>query len=460
MRYLLLSVFLPALLKAQLAFLPLSADYAVFQMNDSLAYVEFYTSFFQNNLKYVPKNDTLQAAFEISVNVSYNEQNIKSITHNFTNSVTDSAEITAYNQFSDIFKMALPFRRYNVKVTLKDLNSKNSGEFLVNINVPGPQDGFYLSDIELASDIKKATAKTKFEKNSLMIMPHPRRTYDVFQPMLYYYVELNNLSHDAGRENTFDVTFFVTNEENDTVKTGPVRTKKIAANIQAEIGAFNAMSLPIGMYFLNIHAQDHASGGTSSTRKKFYVHKPQQKAEGVAENLPQIDAVFNTMSFDDLKNEFEMARYLATSDEENIFEQLDSTKALGKFLTSFWRTRDQMAKSAVGTFRRNYLELAQIADQKFSTSTKPGWKTDRGRILLVYGKPSEIERFANTIDTKPYVIWTYYNLEGGAEFIFADRTGFGQYELIHSTYHKELNNPQWYDLISNSVSSGFDRDFR
>ena len=36
---------IPFLLKGQVSFMPISADYSVFNMNDSLAYVEFYTSF-------------------------------------------------------------------------------------------------------------------------------------------------------------------------------------------------------------------------------------------------------------------------------------------------------------------------------------------------------------------------------------------------------------------------------
>jgi GWxTD domain-containing protein len=304
----------------------------------------------------------------------------------------------------------------------------------------------------LASDIKKAAGDSKYIKNNLQIIPHPRRTYDIFQPMLYYYVELNNLSHDAETENNFDITFYITNENDDTVKTSPLRTKNIVAGTQAEIGAFNTMSLPVGMYFLNIHAKDHASEGTSLTRKKFYVYKPQKKSDDAVAELPDIDPVYNAMSLEDLQNEFETARYLASSDEEDVFEQLDNQTGLGKFLTSFWRVRDKVNQLAFGTFRRDYLDRVQFAEQRYSTSMKPGWKTDRGRILLLYGKPSEIERYPNAIDTKPYVIWIYYNLEGGAKFIFADRTGFGQFELIHSTYYKELSNPQWYNLISNTQS--------
>jgi len=55
----------PSLGFSQLNFLPVNADYATFRMNDSLCYVEFYVSFFQNNLQYNNVNDTMKASFQL-----------------------------------------------------------------------------------------------------------------------------------------------------------------------------------------------------------------------------------------------------------------------------------------------------------------------------------------------------------------------------------------------------------
>ena len=61
------------------------------------------------------------------------------------------------------------------------------------------------------------------------------------------------------------------------------------------------------------------------------------------------------------------------------------------------------------------------------------------------------------VDKRPYEIWTYNNLEGGVIFIFADLQGFGEFEMIHSTYSKEIHNPGWERLVRRAEStSGFD----
>ncbi len=64
-------------------------------------------------------------------------------------------------------------------------------------------------------------------------------------------------------------------------------------------------------------------------------------------------------------------------------------------------------------------------------------------MLLIYGIPDEIERSPVQSGTRPYEIWSYNKLENGSIFVFADLQGFGDYELLHSTYRKEVYQPDW-----------------
>ncbi len=79
---------------------------------------------------------------------------------------------------------------------------------------------------------------------------------------------------------------------------------------------------------------------------------------------------------------------------------------------------------------------------------KEGWKTDRGRVYIMYGEPNEIERYPNQTQTRPYEIWSYYDLEGGVRFVFGDITGFADYQLLHSTKRGELRDQYWERRIS------------
>jgi hypothetical protein len=52
------------------------------------------------------------------------------------------------------------------------------------------------------------------------------------------------------------------------------------------------------------------------------------------------------------------------------------------------------------------------------------------------------------MDTKPYEIWHYNDLEGGVLFVFADLTGFSEYRLLHSTKRGELQDDSWQQRVS------------
>ncbi len=443
-----LFLFIPLFSFSQVSFVPVNADYSVFQMNDSLAYVEFYVSFFQNNLQYEYKNDTLQASFKNVLSLKHNGTEFKKITHNFRNTVKDSMGISKYDQFYDIFAITLPFRHFNTTLSVVDNISGYSGEYVLDVNIPGATSDFTLSDLQLSCGIQKTNKPGKFVKNNIEVIPFPRKTFDLLQPMLYFYIELNNLSFDDSQQNTYLFNYFVTNEAGDTLKTGKQKTKNIAGKVQVEIGAFNALSLPAGFYHINAHAKDNLTGVNSNTRKRFYVHKPTKKKKQV-QQLSEIEPIFNVMSIEELKMEFDGAQYFASKQEKDIFEQLTDAKSMRTFITSFWRNQDKANKMVSGFSRERFLKLRELSDSKYGSSMFKGYKTDRGRVLLVYGEPNEIERFPNTTDTDPYVIWKYYELAGGNEFIFVDRNGFGRYELIHSTYYKELQDHDWFNRISN-----------
>jgi len=77
----------------------------------------------------------------------------------------------------------------------------------------------------------------------------------------------------------------------------------------------------------------------------------------------------------------------------------------------------------------------------------PGWKSDRGRVYIMYGAPDDIERNVNAMDTYPYEIWRYNQYEGGVLFVFLDKNNSGMYQLVHSTKEGELSDPNWEDFI-------------
>jgi GWxTD domain-containing protein len=134
------------------------------------------------------------------------------------------------------------------------------------------------------------------------------------------------------------------------------------------------------------------------------------------------------------------------SEEKTVFHQLDLA---GKrnFLNEFWRRRDTTPGTPDNEFKDDYIRRLVQAQANFSAGTTEGWKTDRGRIFLTYGAPNHIDREPDSPDKNAFEIWSYNDLEGGAQFIFIDVSSNSNYKLVHSTYRKEVNDPNWQTYL-------------
>ena len=101
--------------------------------------------------------------------------------------------------------------------------------------------------------------------------------------------------------------------------------------------------------------------------------------------------------------------------------------------------------AAVNTFRDQYLQRVGYANQNYTNGFRNGWKTDRGRVYVLYGPPSEIERYTSSQESQPYEIWHYNEMEGGVLFVFVDRTSMSDFQLVHATMRTELHDESWFD---------------
>ena len=93
----------------------------------------------------------------------------------------------------------------------------------------------------------------------------------------------------------------------------------------------------------------------------------------------------------------------------------------------FWRERDQDTTTAYSQAMAEYYYRVDEAMRKFSTAREnDGYKTDRGRIYILYGPPPKSERVLQP-NTGPKEIWTYDRIH--KRFIFIDPAKNGNYVL-------------------------------
>jgi GWxTD domain-containing protein len=140
--------------------------------------------------------------------------------------------------------------------------------------------------------------------------------------------------------------------------------------------------------------------------------------------------------------------YLMSSDEQGIYSSM-SVEGERKWLRQFWARRDPTPGTARNEERERFYAAVAEADRRFGeggAAAIPGWRTDRGRIFIKDGAPTEtIARNAPSDTALPYEIWSYSR--GSLKYVFVDLTRFGNYSLIYTNDERERSWPNWQDLL-------------
>ena len=120
-------------------------------------------------------------------------------------------------------------------------------------------------------------------------------------------------------------------------------------------------------------------------------------------------------------------RFIVTREERKIFLELpDADKP--KFIEDFWKRRDPDPDTEENEFKIEYFNRIELATKQFASEGIPGWLTDRGRIYILFGPPTD--KTANPMSGDPSTrcleIWYY----GNFPVIFSDPSCTGSYKLV------------------------------
>ncbi len=428
-------------------------DYSRFFYNDSSNYIEIYYSFYEPQLKQVETNNqlTVKGILNIRILSQNGADTLVNKNYQFENIIADSMSENHQKSFTGNIAYVLPLGEYRCTLSGidgNDMTKIDSLSFPISITQI-PDDRFSISDLEIASMIKPSDQeKSMFYKNTYEVIPNPSGVFGQEVPVLYFYSEIYNLQNAKGSE-TLKVDHMLLNSNNKTVfNKSRIFPRNSASAV--DVGAINISKYPSGAYTLVDVATDTVKNLTVYSSKKIFIYNP-----GVVDTTPVdvadnsvLTSEFASMSEEELDQAFKESKYVAVKQEKDQWEALKSEDAKRKFLFDFWKARDLTPGTPVNEYKREYFERVKKANSLYSNIQQKGWKTDRGRVLLLYGEPSEIERYPNQVDTKPYEVWHYNELEGGVVFVFADLTGFSDYSLINSTKRGELADPDWQRKIN------------
>ena len=176
-----------------------------------------------------------------------------------------------------------------------------------------------------------------------------------------------------------------------------------------------------------------------------------EQKQKMKKTLKELDNSFKTWLNEDVT-------YIISPEERTAFLQLETNEEREQFIEQFWLRRSSNPDMPDNDFKEEHYRRIAYTNEHFASGI-PGWKTDRGRIYIIWGAPDEIESHptGGTYDrpmeegggsttTYPWERWRYRYLEGiqeNVELEFVDPSGSGEYHLTMDPSEKDalLNVP-------------------
>jgi GWxTD domain-containing protein len=355
-------------------------------------------------LSFVKSGDLYDASYEMTISVLDSAgtlvseklwtEDVKGVT--FDRSVSASAASITQRSFQ------VPLGKMFVRVVVFDKESKVSRQITREAVVPDFSAGqFTISGL-------LALSRVVMQGEKRQITPCISANIGAIADSFWVYCEVYNSSN----LDTTDFILAVLNAKGDPV----IANENIAVLRPGRnelILKLHHGSLPLGDYRLVLNARSpHAledAPPIASSGKNVVV-----RWLGLPRSVKDMDLAVEQLRYIAKDEEFTKMRDAKTPEEKQVL------------FTDFWKKRDPNPSTPRNEKMEEYYARIEYANKHFSHYID-GWRTDMGMVFIIFGPPSNVERHPFEVDSKPYEIWSYYELN--YSILFLDETGFGDYRL-------------------------------
>jgi GWxTD domain-containing protein len=294
--------------------------------------------------------------------------------------------------------------RYLIHASVRDNESrmvrKMTRQILVtDFNAPE----FSLSDVMLLSRVS-----IQGEKRS--IVPNVSSNVGDLIGKANFYLEVYNRSKiDSAR-----LVISVLNRKGERVAESDTLVTLVAGKNE-RILQFDQSRLPLGDYRMFVRAfraspwPSPDTAYLAVTNRTFII-----RLRGMPKNMKDLDLAIDQL------------RYIAKESEFSALKDAKTEEEKQRLFLEFWKNRDPNPNTPRNERMEEYYLRVDYANKNFSHYIE-GWRTDMGMVYIIFGPPNNVERHPFDPDSKPYEVWTYYDLN--YYFVFEDRTGFGDFRL-------------------------------
>ena len=383
--------------------------------------------------------------------------------------------------FGDAFEMYSPAVADSSALQMTFLHQNRylleDGQYVILMRVNDLANKGAVQEIQTQIDIRTDREKIILSDPLLFVAEDPKKQPDPLLPSgdyflaqniksLHFKCEAYNL--ESSGEGSFLLRYYLSNKKAEVLSKYGSFTRLSAAPDLKLNGGLNISDLPRGLYYLNLDLLSR-KGDTLDSHKILFYRQSDIESEDYAEQAQLLDGTDwlpPLSEKDSLRSLVDMLHPIANALERRQIDQLlenGSDLQRRRFIAGFW---SQRYGTQAADRLNSYLSAVRSVNARFDARTAPGYKTDRGRVELQYGRPDLIEDRKYEPSTYPYEIWQYNRLRSESTqnqvnkvFIFANLSSAGdQYELIHSNAFGEVFNPRWSLVLNKRILPGMDID--
>jgi GWxTD domain-containing protein len=358
--------------------------------------------------------------------------------------LTDTDSASMNKPLVSKFIFVVPVGSYTLEVRALDrLNPSRKDSIILPLKITAYAGKTGISDVDLCSSVTESKNKdSRFYKNSYEVIPNPSLFFGASTlPVIFTYAELYNLKPDS----LYILNAQIIDGMGRVVKER-ARPRRFRITDAVDVSTITTTNIASGKYKFCLSLADSIGNKIVSAEKIIFIYNP--KIVAAAAGLSSTSSTeFAVLSENELNDEFRKARYIAYPEDIKMFDKLSTAEAKREFLAKFWSHVESGERGRTDFTRAVYLERVLNAMQRYRVMGREGWRTDRGRVYVLYAEPDDIQRFPSSDNSKPYEIWKYYQIENGVDFVFIDHSGFGDYRLVHSTKRGEIRDDSWQNQL-------------
>jgi GWxTD domain-containing protein len=417
-------------------------------------YVEFQLQFVGYSLNYKGKEGGLQAELAIQMKITQGDSIIASDAYRLESPIMVDSIV---DDFYDIKRFQLNPGTYKFSISLLDLNSEekplNASQSII---VEEFTDAISISDIQIAEYASIGDPESFFYKSGYEIIPRLSTFYPEQLNTIPVYLEIYNSK--LLEDSVFGIKQSLTDAETGLeIEAFTKFTRHTPEVVVPLLRKVDISELTTGKYILNYTIINKNMRELSSQSYEFERSKD-VLANYSTENLVLDPAFQASIPTDSVGFYLESLIPISKANEVrniiSIAKDKNQEKAR-KYIQLYWTQTSQ--KNYYEAWMK-YKQQVDLVEHLYANNFQEGFETDRGRVYLQYGSPTNINRKENSPSEYPYEIWVYNKIGAfsNKRFIFYNPDLVNNTDrLLHSDMIGELKNPSWpRELSKRNTTNG------